>query len=202
MKIQMTSILKEIKVNLYTLTKAELSQLSESYKTRYVSYLNEEYGIQAVLTNNQLVIDQPYSQINHFHEETEEERKIEDSTEILLLTNDIEVPFSVSKSHVIYLTLGEGINLPEKFDVMPSFGITIDDNVNIQQFNIHMDMADKIFQERLLDFWDLDENFQTRHKTFTKNQIIRYSNYILEKGYYAPIVIHIDNCLNKYLIYI
>lgn len=168
---------KKIKINQYAVTNEELAALKESHTFVATADLDTYHGIDALLVDGKLYAGCDITK-----------------AKITLLTNDKELAFKPVKSKTVELALSEDVP-SDALELMPEFGVTIDNNLNIQQFNIELSDAGKVFGNMAVVFWDIEGNLIANDKKFTTEEINRYCNYILEKGYYAPIVCYADDRL-------
>lgn len=174
---KVAAIIKTIKVKSYHITDKNLEDLKKSCKFIYVDKLFDIYGIDALIKDDSIYIN-----------------KDSKKDKYLLIGNNFELSLTSEQEIDIVLSLGKDIEVPEVFEQMPAFGVTIDNNLNIQQFNLKMSDADEVFgNQSFIAFWGLDSILRVNLKTFTIDQATKYINYILEKGYYAPVTCYIDN---------
>lgn len=117
---------------------------------------------------------------------------------VLALTNNTELNLTPVREKVITFDLG-GLKEAEA----PVFGVTIDGNFNIQQFNMPLEDIKKdpglkhllIAAENV--YWGIDGKLHIGDRVYKQDTINNHLTAIKELGYSDPVVLHVDKSVAR-----
>lgn len=147
-----------------------------------VTGLHEHSGYYVVAANGQVFVEKSWWDN-------------EDETETLALVNDTDLSREAKKE----VTISFNVDTIEEKDI-PVFGVTIDDNYNIQQFNLSAEaIADDAALNPLFNsaqkpvYWDINKNLHVGQNQYPEEQFKEYIDAVKTQGYANPIVLYVDN---------
>lgn len=162
----------DINVRQYVVDRSEISQILT--KLDHVDLELQDSSSDFVVKDNTI--------FGHCDDQT-------DNDHFTIITNDFE--FQHLTPHD---TTTITINVPtvDHVESFPSYGLTFDDNISIIQTEIELSTFERLTENYLLSYWNLDHNLVCRNSVRTKDEVERGLQHIASKGYVAPIVVYID----------
>lgn len=156
--------------------------LLESAHFCLVTGLYKYSGYYVVATNNNIFVEESWW-------------NNKDETETLALINNTNLNREVKRE----TTISFNIDTVEEKNI-PVFGVTIDDNYNIQQFNLTVEeITDDTALNSLFSsaqkpvYWDIYRNLHVGHNQYSEKQFREYINVVKTQGYANPVVLYIDS---------
>lgn len=147
-----------------------------------VTGLHEHSGYYVVAANGQVFVEKSWWDNK-------------DETETLALVNDTDLNREAKRE----ATISFDVDKVEEKDI-PVFGITIDDNYSIQQFNLSAEaIADDVALNSLFNstqkpvYWDIDKNLHVGQNQYSEKQFKKYIDAVKTQGYANPVVLYVDS---------
>lgn len=153
----------------------------------YAKDIYKNYGYYAIANEYGIIVDLDYDTNN----------------DLICLANNINIPFEIIKTKEIVLNFDE-LNTTKL--LAPEFGVTINNNLNIQQFNLkfsEINISPEIIRQIIsninsLLIWNFNEILLYNNQKFTKEKVINILNSIQNDGYERIPTMYIDFCVKPY----